>query len=232
MKLTYCCLVFAISMLFGGCIERNQGPPSINWTNAPPSAPTYAVVRVFYATDRSVASRSEAGKVYGCDRGVVTYGTCQVSIPRDHQMGELEGPAIWKLEFHQDPEKHVVFLGCSFEAKEPFFSQVAARVSDSQGKKAFVFVHGYNVTFEDAARRTAQISYDLGFDGAAVFYSWPSQGTVTGYPIDESNIEWTQTNLKTFLADFLKHSDAQNIYLIAHSMGNRTLTRAFATLIT
>jgi esterase/lipase superfamily enzyme len=55
---------------------------------------------------------------------------------------------------------------------------------------------------------------------------------VTGYPIDESNIEWTQTNLKTFLADFLKHSDAQNIYLIAHSMGNRALTRAFTTLIT
>ena len=26
-------------------------------------------------------------------------------------------------------------------------------------------------SFEDAARRTAQMHYDLGFDGAAVFYS-------------------------------------------------------------
>ena len=50
---------------------------------------------------------------------------------------------------------------------------------------AFLFIHGYNVTFEGAARRTAQMAYDLGFNGAAVFYSWPSQGTPTAYTIDE-----------------------------------------------
>ena len=101
----------------------------------------------------------------------------------------------------------------------------------SAKKNAFVFVHGYNVAFEDATRRTAQISYDLGFDGAPVFYSWPSQGTVARYIVDETNIEWAQANIKRFLEDLASNSDAENIYLTAHSMGSRGLTRAFTELV-
>ncbi|HEX2584807.1 MAG TPA: alpha/beta hydrolase, partial [Steroidobacteraceae bacterium] len=104
-------------------------------------------------------------------------------------------------------------------------------VHASQKKSAFLFVHGYNVTFEDAARRTAQMSYDLSFDGAPVFYSWPSKGATSAYTIDEQNVEWAQANLRDFLEDFFNRSDAINIYLIAHSMGNRALTRALASLL-
>lgn len=76
------------------------------------------------------------------------------------------------------------------------------------------------------------MSYDLGFDGAPVFYSWPSRGKTAAYTRDEQNIEWTQKNLKNFLADFFTRSEAQNVYVIAHSMGNRAVTRAVATLLT
>ena len=41
-------------------------------------------------------------------------------------------------------------------------------------KQVFVFVHGFNVSFENALRRTAQIAYDLNFDGAPFLFSWPS----------------------------------------------------------
>jgi len=192
----------------------------------------YIVVRVFYATDRNQTLDAKPAKIYGVERSEVSYGTCEVSIPRDHRMGELEAPSIWRLEFHQDPKKHVVLLDVSPLGKNEYFLELVERVHNSSGKNAFIFIHGYNVTFEDAARRTAQISYDLGFDGAAVFYSWPSQGTIAGYPVDETNIEWAQINLKCFLEDFTARVDAENIYLIAHSMGNRALTRAFTAVIT
>lgn len=89
---------------------------------------------------------------------------------------------------------------------------MAARIKASTGKRAFIFVHGYNVTFEDAAKRTAQISYDLAFDGAPIFYSWPSQRLPTplGYT-DEQNSEWSQANLRSFLSDFFTQSDAQDV---------------------
>jgi esterase/lipase superfamily enzyme len=189
-------------------------------------------VQVFYATDRNLTSSPKYAEMYGVDRADISYGTCKVSIPREHHMGKLETPSIWRLEFREDPVKHVVLLEVSPLDKTNYFSELGARINASRGKNAFIFIHGYNVTFEDAARRTAQISYDLGFDGAPVFYSWPSQGTVVGYPVDEQNIEWTQANLAHFLDDFASQTDAENIYLIAHSMGNRALTRAFAALVT
>jgi len=146
-------------------------------------------------------------------------------------MGALESPSLLRLEFREDPAKHVVVLNVVVQPKDQFFVGLAMRVRASPERSAFLFVHGYNVTFEDAARRTAQIAYDLGFAGAPVFYSWPSQGRLAAYIEDEQNVEWGQANLKSFLVDFFSRSDAQNIYLIAHSMGNRALTRATASFL-
>jgi esterase/lipase superfamily enzyme len=193
--------------------------------------PEYAVVRTFFATDRNVTGKTKPDEMFGNDRSILTYGTCNVSIPREHRMGELESPSIFRLQFRQDPSKHVVLLSTAISEKGKFFAELADRVRAVSKRTAFLFVHGYNVTFEDAARRTAQISYDLGFEGAPTFYSWPSQGTATAYTVDEQNVEWAQANLRGFLEDFFTRSDAQNVYLIAHSMGNRALTRAVASLL-
>lgn len=198
---------------------------------ASPADTDYARVKVFFATDRNLTGNAKPDEMFGGGRANITYGICDVSIPRDHRMGELESPSIWKLEFREDPARHVVLLSIAIAAKDQFFADVAARVRRSGKSNAFLFVHGYNVTFEDAARRTAQITYDLGFEGAPVFYSWPSQGMTAAYTVDEQNIEWAQANLRSFLEDFLTRSDAQNVYLIAHSMGNRALTRAVASLL-
>lgn len=198
---------------------------------APIDEPNYAVVRTFFATDRNLTGKKKPAEMFGVGRSTVTYGACDVSIPRDHRMGELESPSIWRLEIREDPTKHVVLLRTSISSKDRFFADVAARVGEFATSSAFLFVHGYNVTFEDAARRTAQMSYDLAFEGAPVFYSWPSQGAIAAYTVDEQNIQWAQANLRGFLEDFFTRSDAQNVYLIAHSMGNRALTRAVTSLL-
>ncbi|HEY3594428.1 MAG TPA: alpha/beta hydrolase [Polyangiaceae bacterium] len=107
-----------------------------------------------------------------------------------------------------------------------FLDTLAARVAAAPGKTALVFVHGYNVTFEDAARRTAQIAYDIHFAGVPMFFSWPSLGQTLAYPVDMTNADWAQFDLKAVLLDIADHSGADNIILIAHSMGNRVLTTA------
>jgi esterase/lipase superfamily enzyme len=191
----------------------------------------YAVMRVFFGTDRTLTASTKPGEMFGADRAEVRYGACEVSIPRDHRMGELEAPSILKLEFREDPVKHVVLLTAVTRPRDAFFVEVAARVAESDSKSAFLFVHGYNVTFEDAARRTAQMAYDLAFTGAPIFYSWPSQGAMAAYTVDEANIEWSQTNLKAFLRDVVERTGANKLYVIAHSMGNRAMTRAVASLL-
>ena len=191
----------------------------------------YATMRVFFATDRNRIAPA-GHPAFGASRGArLSLGTCEVSIPRDHRMGELESPSILRLEFHEDPERHVVLLRTTVMASARFYDDLAARVRQSGERSSFLFVHGYNVSFEDAARRTAQLAYDLGFDGPAVFYSWPSRGDAAAYTIDEQTIEWSQANLRAFLEHYTLHSGAQRIYLIAHSMGSRALTRALGAVL-
>lgn len=193
----------------------------------------YAVVRVFYATDRQPTGDTAPGKFYGGERQVdesMHLGTLDVSTPRDHRMGSIERPSIWKLEFRQDPDKHVVLLSVVPKMEQAFYAELSSKVQSSASKDAFVFVHGFDNTFEQAAWRTAQLSYDLGFQGAPIMYSWPSKGKMTEYTADEATIDWATPHLEKFLETVAAQSRATTVHLIAHSMGNRTLTRALAAI--
>ena len=188
------------------------------------------MVRVYFGTDRNYRQAARPGERFGGGRAEVSYGTCDVSIPRDHRKGALESPSIWRLEFREDPARHVMVRELRKLPAQEYFARLSRDVNAAKKKTAFVFVHGYNVSFEDAARRTAQISYDIGFEGVPAFFSWPSQASTAAYTIDEQNIEWAEDNIKVFLKDFLTKSGAEDVVLIAHSMGNRGLTRALIAL--
>jgi esterase/lipase superfamily enzyme len=114
---------------------------------------------------------------------------------------------------------------------DEFFASLRDRVDGSERKEAFIFVHGYNVSFRDAARRTAQMAYDIGFEGAPILYSWPSRARWWLYPADETLVEWSVPHLEWFLATIALSSGARIIHLIAHSMGNRCLTKALELLV-
>ena len=163
-------------------------------------------------------------RMYGGGRGELELGACEVSVPKDHQVGELESPSVLRLEFREDPERHVVLLGVHPEPAAEFYANLQACIAKSTGKEALVFIHGYNMGFETAVRRTAQIAYDLKFDGAPIVYSWPSQEGLLSYTVDETNVAWTVPHLKDFLLGVARQSGAKSVHLIAHSMGNRALT--------
>lgn len=187
-------------------------------------------IPVSFATDRNDTKNSDLNERFGGKRSELQYGRIVVSVPYTHTLGEIERPSYWRLEFSEDPSKHMMMQSLRKQNKEDFFKQMKERIAKN-GKSTFLFVHGYNVSFADAAFRTAQITFDLRFSGEAVFYSWPSQASTTSYTIDEANIEWATYNMKNFLKDYLTKTEAKNIYLVAHSMGNRGLTKALIELM-
>ncbi len=194
---------------------------------------SYIIIPINFATDRNFIATNSVNEQFGPLRGnELRYGVCKVSIPKVHEIGEIERPSFWRFEFSEDPKKHIVIQENKVLPKEFFFNQLKERINKSKKKSSFLFIHGYNVSFADAARRTAQISYDLKFDGEPVFYSWPSKAEVTGYMADEVNIQWAQSNIKNFIVDYLTKSGAEEVFLVAHSMGNRGLTRAIIDVIT
>lgn len=169
-------------------------------------------------------------RAYGVQRGSLETGYCDVTIPQAHEVGRVERPSVFRLELVENPLKHVVLQTVRELPADRFYEELKSRVAASDRKEAFVFIHGYNVDFNSAARRTAQIAHDLCFDGAPIFYSWPSQGNPLGYTVDETNVVWTVPHLKEFLVSVARQSGAKAVHLVAHSMGNRALTEALKEL--
>jgi esterase/lipase superfamily enzyme len=93
-----------------------------------------------------------------------------------------------------------------------------------------LFVHGFNVEYAAAMRRTGQIVYDLGFGGVAMCYSWPSQGDFTAYPVDRQNADWTVPHLVKVLQELQQVESFEKVHVIAHSMGTHVLTRALSEI--
>ena len=192
--------------------------------------PGFREVDVYYATDRARSGEDDPNTFYGADRGALELGIATVSIPETHTPGVVEAPSIWRLEFRADPAKHVVLQRITPLAEQAFYSRLQSVFADAPGKEAFVFVHGYNVRFDQAARRAAQMAYDMNYDGVPILYSWPSRGSTVGYVADTAVVRLSGRRLSRFLDDLVARSGAETIHIVAHSMGNRALTDALELL--
>ncbi len=187
---------------------------------------TFARVELFYGTDRKPSGALRPNDVYGWQRGPVDYGRVSVAIPRDHKPGQVETPSLLRFEWKENPAFHIVVTELERLEENAFFDTVAASLEARGSDEVFVFIHGFNTTFADAARRTAQIAYDLNFEGVPLFYAWPSRGTSRAYLADAATVQVSARRLSGFLEDVAARSGARRINLIAHSMGSRALTEA------
>lgn len=96
--------------------------------------------------------------------------------------------------------------------------------------QALVFVHGFNVDLKEALRRAAQIAFDLEFDGVLMVYSWSSAGSTLGYISDRSRAELAAKPFLSFLDQMSQSFPKMTIHVLAHSMGNRLLSRSMEML--
>jgi esterase/lipase superfamily enzyme len=204
-------------------------------------APTdWDVVPVFYGTDRK---RIDGPKrvSYGAERArTLELGRSLVTVPKLHQVPNIERPFAIRIPYFQitiyeqaeDPKQHFTLQELKVLTREEFIALARERVGASAGFKdqAIVFVHGYNTPFDYALYRTAQMAYDLQFDGAAFLYSWPSGAGVTGYYYDRESSTQAEPYLREFLDLVVRESGAKSVSVIAHSMGNWPLLNVLREL--
>ena len=189
--------------------------------------PQPSTVDVFFVTDRAPSSDDE---YYGGERGPLSFGVAHVAIPPGHQMGRHEEPSLFRFEWSPDEHKHIKLRSVSTLNPDEFTRRLVDAVEASPGGKLMIFIHGYNVGFREAARVVGQFAKDLKFRGPVVLFSWPSQDSLTSYSVDSTNAEWASAHFVKLLNAMLDSIPAKDIYLVAHSMGNRILGSAVTKL--
>jgi len=185
---------------------------------------------VFFATDRNKKSAARFGDGRSRPEGL-TLGRCIVTIPEAHVRGNVERPwSLRSITLPEDPSKHIIIQTRSELDTNSFYAAFNSAIDDAPERGAFVFVHGYNVPFDDAVRNTAQLAFDMQFRGPAISYSWPSAGVTEGYVSDIDAADWTVVHLETFLRDLRTSTGVRMIHIVAHSMGSRVATKALGQL--
>ena len=166
-----------------------------SWAGAPCSPARSAYVRWVCWKPTSARNLADelSGELYGCRATEISYGNCEISVPRpeNRRPGDLSRPvSVWIFEAPENPDKHFMLRHVEeHKDKDEFYRSLSARLDKSEARAAMLFIHGYNVSFEDAIFRTAQLAVDLKFPGAAMAFSWPSYADPVKYTFDEQNAE-------------------------------------------
>ena len=184
---------------------------------------------IFYGTNREPNDINDISKGYGNGRSKKLHlGSCQVHVPKSHNIGELSG-SLWNKLIHFDFSYGAVELKTIQSLEDySFWEEISTLFNplEEEEKQAIVFIHGFNTSFEEAAIRATQISVDVQHTGVTAFFSWPSKGKPLSYLSDEATVQYSEKFLTEFLIDFAQKSGANRVHIIAHSMGNRALLEA------
>lgn len=181
---------------------------------------------VFYITDRArISGGSFGGELR--DQGVA-YGKSVVTLDTDYGVRIDMIAGARNLPPGNGTSSPVLQ---NLDGMQSLLDSIGPNTTDPQGRRrrVLLFVHGYNVTFNDALTATARISSEVQFPVIPVAYSWPSDGSYVGYWHDEDNVRGSSRRFMSFLEEFLKKSPTE-VIIVCHSMGAREVTSALAEL--
>jgi esterase/lipase superfamily enzyme len=178
------------------------------------------------ATDRP-------GLRYGPDDGdSLQFAAVSVNVPgyRARGTGELPRPGALRdnaLTYRPDPQRDFFVSSTIPVDSARFVQRLAADLALTQSRSLLVFVHGYNVSFEDAAARAAQVAADLDYDGAMLLFSWPSAASVAAYVRDQQAARNAGYQLLRVLRNHARAAQPDRVHLLGHSMGVEVIGKAF-----
>lgn len=198
-------------------------------------------VPLWFGSNREPVDRDDIGKGFSGRRssdGSVRYGRCIVNVPAGHALGSTGTAGLkgWWRRWRHGVDDRLRLLSTEGRDEAAFWRAVRAAMDDAdadqRAPEALLFVHGYRVSFDDAALRAAQLAYDLKIRDTA-FFAWPSAGAAAKYTVDEASAKNATRPLAEFIAalDACAQASGKALHIVAHSMGNRVLLAALQWLV-
>jgi esterase/lipase superfamily enzyme len=179
---------------------------------------------IYYATNRLRSEALTAEDMYGSGvSNQLQFGKAAVSIPLTLASAMAGIPNSWTAK------QEVQFRGPVLRSLTPVSdadarSELAAKAK-SDGP-LLIFVHGFKMSFAEAALRAAQLAHDLRFEGTVLLYSWPSANRLSAYFSDEESVRFAESIFGTLIDDLVMSLPFRDIYIVAHGMGTRVVSHA------
>lgn len=194
-------------------------------------------IDVFYATNRKPGSTREPCKDTsfvieraGQDNSdPISYGICRVNVPKIHATGQI----TYSDEYTDESDRYFKILS----HKKLDFESFQKSIRNSRTKEILVFIHGFNVKFQEAVLRASQLAYDLKFQGSVILFSWPAGGDsgllstpfiAKTYNHNKGNAALSVPDAVDFF-DLLSRIDLKT-YVYVHSMGHQVVIPALVNL--
>jgi esterase/lipase superfamily enzyme len=181
------------------------------------TAPGATVVPILAATNRGKAPEG-SGLMYGGQREMpLSYARVDVSIPPPpaHRPGRIQ----WPSRPPGDPATDFVTTRAGYLDPPQFNAALDGEIRRRGQGHVLLFVHGYNVTFEDAVYRLAQFTFDSGVPAVPVLFTWPSRGRLLQYPYDRASTDYSRDALEQVMAELAADPQVREVTILAHSMG-------------
>ncbi len=204
-------------------------------------------VRLFYITDRVPEDDEESKLRYGYGRSPsLAFGTAVVDLGMGITWEELleasrtqtrSKKAVLKLgvikEIFRTPDLPLPYkevdgriivqpdlLVEDKTAREVFHHTLTEQLALTPRKEVFIYVHGFDNSFKDAALVSAELWHFLGRIGVPMIYTWPAgYPGLFGYTYDRESSEFTIYHLRETLSFLASFPEVEKIHLIAHSRG-------------
>jgi esterase/lipase superfamily enzyme len=216
-------------------------------------------IELLYFTDRAPEQGKDGRLEYGWGRsrsGV--FGSFVVEIGHDvdwdtlmvNSTGRKRSPklpltvkSITELgRFPESPSPLVLEDGRLFE--DPAFTarrievaeiarqEIRRRLEATSSKRVFLYIHGFNNTFDYSASVLAEFYHFGGRAGVPILYTWPAASPgLQGYTHDRESGEFTIFHLKQFLRALGQMPEIERVDIIAHSRGTDVVSSALRELL-
>ena len=182
--------------------------------------PKAATWHVAYVT-QNVSESAETG---------LEFGVAEINLPL---MSRVRGALPLASEEEGEQPGKVAIQRRQAVPREQLYTYLHQQIDKAPQKDLLIFVHGFNVSFDEAVCRVAQMAEDMPFSGVILAFDWKSFGHEVGYVNDLITTGTTHSSLATVLAELRAElDDSHKIHILAHSMGNRYTLNALQLLAT
>lgn len=106
-------------------------------------------------------------------------------------------------------------------AAKRYADEINEKLSVSDVKDIFIYVHGYKVIFDNPILVAAELWHFLGYEGVFISYAWPSTPSVWAYFADSQTAKVSSHQLRVFLEYLAEETNVEHIHILGYSAGTQ-----------